>query len=70
MTISLIGVVSTLCYLLYGARDEYPKLEVLIWSQILLSLGFLLLTYWIKLLGFFLSFSAFTIPFLVLLMNG
>ena len=51
-------------------EDQIIHPTTVIAFQICLSLGILLTIYWTALLGTFLSFSAFTIPFFMLLING
>ena len=46
------------------------NVKMIIGFQICLPLGLFLSMYWTRLLGFFLSFSAFTIPFLALIFTG
>ena len=69
VTLNLIATVSLAIF--FGVKDKKTmNVKMVIGFQICLALGILLTMYWTRLLGFFLSYAAFTIPFLALIFTG
>ena len=69
LTLNLIATVSLAIF--FCVKDKKTmNVKMVIGFQICLPLGLFLSMYWTRLLGFFLSFSAFTIPFLALIFTG
>ena len=70
-TFQLILILTFLIYICFKIDDTHvPNLKRIIGYQICISLGILLTLFWTKLAGFFLSFTAFTVPFFVLISTG
>ena len=63
-------LIVVLAFYFIVSEEQVITPTIVIAFQICVSLGTLLTIYWTTLLGTFLSFSAFTIPFFVLLFNG
>ena len=61
---------SVLAFYFIINSDQVISASTTIAFQICLPLGILLTIYWTSIFGIFLSFSAFTIPFFFLLVNG
>ena len=67
----MIAVLSLILYFVLDRHEEgRPSVRTTIGCQICIALGILLTIYWTKIAGFFLSLSAFTVPFIVLLTTG
>ena len=69
ITLNLI-LFAVLAFYFIAPEDQNLHPTTVIAFQICVPLGILLTIYWTAFLGTFLSFSAFTIPFFILLING
>lgn len=70
VTFHIIAILSLILYFALKNSDERPYVTTTIGFQICIALGSLITVYWTKMLGFFGSISAFTVPFIVLLTTG